>query len=268
MLKEATLYAPISELAKQIEAKALSPVEFTERYLARSERLGPKLNAYAKLLPDQALEQARAAEKEIHRGHYRGPLHGIPYAAKDLLAVKGIPTTWGAKPFADQVFDYNATVVDHLKNTGAILLGKAAMIELARGMGYKFASASLQGEAKNPWNTGCWTCGSSSGSGAIVAAVVAGADLVVTTGGTGLGPRDVTPQATSMLIDYEVPGISELMRRAGMESTPMAMLSRGLAGVRGQTLEDAIADYHAVGEDKTPREVKLLRLLQVFLNLC
>ena len=71
---------------------------------------------------------------------------------------------------------------------------------------------------------------------AIVAAVVAGADLVVTTGGTGLGPRDVTPQATSMLIDYEVPGISELMRRSGVTSTPMAVLSRGLAGVRGHTL--------------------------------
>lgn len=71
---------------------------------------------------------------------------------------------------------------------------------------------------------------------AIVAAVVAGADLVVTTGGTGLGPRDVTPQATSMLIDYEVPGLGELMRRSGAEKTPMAVLSRGLAGVRGQTL--------------------------------
>ncbi len=71
---------------------------------------------------------------------------------------------------------------------------------------------------------------------AIVAAVIAGEDLIVTTGGTGLGPRDVTPQATSMLIDYEVPGLGELMRRAGASSTPMAVLSRGVAGVRGQTL--------------------------------
>jgi len=188
MLKEATLYAPISELAKQIEAKKISPVELTESYLERSQKLGPKLNAYAKLLPDEALEQARAAEKEIHRGHYRGPLHGIPYAAKDLLAVKGIPTTWAAKPYADQVFDYNATVIDHLKNTGAILLGKAAMIELAGGMGYKFASASLQGESKNPWNTGCWTCGSSSGSGAIVAAALAGFAIGTETWGSIVCP--------------------------------------------------------------------------------
>lgn len=173
MLKESLLYASIGELAKQIESKQLSPVELTESYLERSEKLGPRLNAYARLTPAVALEQAQLAEKEIRRGHYRGPLHGIPYAAKDLLAVKGIPTTWGAKPYADQVLDYNAAVIEHLRNVGAVMLGKAAMIELAGGMGYTLASASLQGEARNPWNTTCWTCGSSSGSGAIVAAGLA-----------------------------------------------------------------------------------------------
>ncbi|HKD71623.1 MAG TPA: amidase [Candidatus Acidoferrum sp.] len=173
MLKESLLYASIGELAKQIESKQLSPVELTESYLERSEKLGPRLNAYARLTPAVALEQAQLAEKEIRRGHYRGPLHGIPYAAKDLLAVKGIPTTWGAKPYVDQVFDYNAAVIEHLRNVGAVMLGKAAMIELAGGMGYTSASASLEGEARNPWNTTCWTCGSSSGSGAIVAAGLA-----------------------------------------------------------------------------------------------
>jgi aspartyl-tRNA(Asn)/glutamyl-tRNA(Gln) amidotransferase subunit A len=173
MLSEKILYETVSELAKRIESKQLSPVELTESYLERSQKFGPRLNAYARLLPDSALEQAQAAEKEIRRGHYRGPLHGIPYAAKDLLAVKGIPTTWGAKPFAEQVFDYDATVIQHLNHAGAILIGKAAMIELAGGMGYEFASASLQGAAKNPWDLNCWTCGSSSGSGAIVAAGLA-----------------------------------------------------------------------------------------------
>ena len=173
MLSESILYLSVGELAKKIQSKQISPVELTESYLARSESLGPKLNAYARLTADLAMEQAKAAEKDIQRGHYRGPLHGIPYAAKDLLAVKGIPTTWGAKPFANQVFDYNATVIEHLHNVGAILIGKAAMIELAGGMGYMFASASLQGEAKNPWDKTCWTCGSSSGSGAIVAAGLA-----------------------------------------------------------------------------------------------
>jgi aspartyl-tRNA(Asn)/glutamyl-tRNA(Gln) amidotransferase subunit A len=166
-------YLPVSELAKRIESKKLSPVELTKLYLDRSEKFGPRLNAYARMTPEIAMAQAEAAEKEIKRGHYRGPLHGIPYAAKDLLAVKGLPTTWGAKPFANQVFDYDATVIEHLNRAGAVMIGKAAMIELAGGFNYRFASASLQGAAKNPWNEQCWTCGSSSGSGAIVSAGLA-----------------------------------------------------------------------------------------------
>ncbi len=97
---EELFYLSVSELAKRIESKKLSPVDLTQAYLDRSQKLGPRFNAYALLTPEIALEQAKAAEKEIQRGHYRGPLHGIPYAAKDLLAVKGVPTTWGAKPYA------------------------------------------------------------------------------------------------------------------------------------------------------------------------
>ncbi len=188
MLGPSVLYESVGELAKKIEAKQISPVELTESYLDRSEKLGPKLNAFARLTPELALDQARSAEKEIHRGHYRGPLHGIPYAAKDLLSVKGIPTTWGAKPFADQVFDYNATVIEHLNHAGAVMIGKASMVELAGGMGYMFASASLQGEGKNPWDTNCWTCGSSSGSGAIVAAGLAAFAIGTETWGSIICP--------------------------------------------------------------------------------
>jgi aspartyl-tRNA(Asn)/glutamyl-tRNA(Gln) amidotransferase subunit A len=185
---EEIYYLSVTELAKRIETKKLSPVELTQAYLTRSERLGPRLNAYARLTPELALSQAQAAEKEIHRGHYRGPLHGIPYAAKDLLAVKGVPTSWGAKPYANQVFDYDATVIEHLNRAGAVLLGKASMIELAGGMNYRFASASLQGEAKNPWNTDCWTNGSSSGSGAVVAAGLAGFAIGTETWGSIVCP--------------------------------------------------------------------------------
>ncbi|HLZ12237.1 MAG TPA: amidase [Candidatus Acidoferrum sp.] len=188
MISEEILHLPASELAKRIESKKLSPVELTKAYLDRSEKLGPRLNAYAKLLPDIALEQAQAAEKEIQRGHYRGPLHGIPYAAKDLLAVKGVPCAWGAKPYANQVFDHDATVIEHLRRVGAVLLGKAAMIELAGGMGYRFASASLQGATKNPWDTRCWTCGSSSGSGAIVGAALAAFAIGTETWGSIICP--------------------------------------------------------------------------------
>jgi aspartyl-tRNA(Asn)/glutamyl-tRNA(Gln) amidotransferase subunit A len=185
---EEIFYLSVSDLAKRIETKKLSPVELTRAYLDRSEKFGPRFNAYTRLTPEIALEQARVAEKEIQRGHYRGPLHGIPYAAKDLLAVKGLPTTWGAKPYANQVFDYDATVIEHLKRVGAVMLGKAAMIELAGGMGYRFASASLQGEAKNPWDPTCWTCGSSSGSGAIVAAGLAAFAIGTETWGSIICP--------------------------------------------------------------------------------
>src|SRR3977135_2072961 len=150
---EELFYLTVGELAKRIESKKLSPVELTQSYLDRSRKLCPRFNAYATLTPEIALTQAKAAEKEIQRGHYRGPLHGIPYAAKDLLAVKGLPTTWGAKPYANQIFDYNATVIEHLNRVGAVMLGKASMIELAGGMGYRFASASRQGAAKKHAHT-------------------------------------------------------------------------------------------------------------------
>src|SRR5438876_6942174 len=140
---EEIFHLSLSELAKRIEAKKLSPVELTQIYLDRSQKLGPRFNAYARLTPEIALEQAKAAEKEIQRGHYRGPLHGIPYAAKDLLAVKGIPCTRGAKPYANQVFDYVARVIEHLHRVGAVLVGTVAMIELAGGRGYGFAKATF-----------------------------------------------------------------------------------------------------------------------------
>ncbi len=173
MLGEDVLYLTVRELGERIRTKQISPVELTQSYLDRSQKLGPQLNAYVTLTHDLALAQAKQAEAEIAGGNYRGPLHGIPYAAKDLLAVKGYKTTWGARPFRDQTFDYNATVIEKLNAAGAILIGKAAMIELAGGMGYRYASASLTGPAKNPWNTGYWTGGSSSGSGAVVCAALA-----------------------------------------------------------------------------------------------
>lgn len=173
MVSEDTLYLPVRELGDRIRTGKLSPVELAEGFLERSERLGPKLNAYATITRDLALQQARAAEKEIKAGHYRGPLHGVPYAVKDLVAVTGYPTTWGARPYATQKFDFNATLIERLNHAGAVLIGKAAMIELAGGLGYSDGNASLTGPCKNPWDTGYWTCGSSSGSGAVVAAGLA-----------------------------------------------------------------------------------------------
>lgn len=188
MIGEDILYLSIRELGERIRSRKLSPVELTEAYLDRSEKIGPKLNAYVTLTRERALAQARAMEKEAAAGHYRGPLHGIPYAAKDLLAAKGYPTTWGAKPFEHQTFDYDATVIERLDNAGAVLIGKAAMIELAGGLGYSNGNASLTGPCRNPWNTDYWTCGSSSGSGAIMGAGLAAFTLGSDTRGSIICP--------------------------------------------------------------------------------
>src|SRR5262245_38301804 len=113
-----TLYAPVRELGRLIRAKRVTSQALTEAYLDRLEKLGPKLGAVVTVTRKLALEQARKADQEIQAGRYRGPLHGIPYGVKDLLATKGIPTTWGADPYREQVFDFDATVVRKLTEAG------------------------------------------------------------------------------------------------------------------------------------------------------
>ncbi len=192
MLSEDVLYLSVQELGKQISQRKISPVELTESYLARLEKFGPKLGAVATLTRDLALEQAHKAEKEIAAGRSRGPLHGIPYGAKDLLATRGIRTTWGAPPFKDQVFDYDATVVRRLREAGAILVAKLSMIELAGGGGYSGAAASLQGPSRCPYNLDYWAGGSSSGPGAAVPSAL----VVFAIGSETLGSI-ITPSAFS-----------------------------------------------------------------------
>ncbi len=174
MLGPDVLYLSATELGQRIRARKISPVELAESYLDRIDGLGPKLAAFVAVTPDRALAQARRAEQEIAAGRVRGPLHGVPCGVKDLLAIKGLKTTWGAKPFASQSFDYDATVVRRLDEAGAVLLGTLAMIELAGGLGYSVPWASATGAARNPWDTGRWSCGSSSGSGAAVAGGLVG----------------------------------------------------------------------------------------------
>src|SRR5579871_2892925 len=163
-------FASISEISAKLRAKEFSCVELTRAFCDRLERLGPRYNALALLLRPQALRQAKTVDDDLKIGRTRGPLQGIPYGAKDLLAVKGQPTAWGAKPFAAQVFDEDARVIQNLTKAGAILIGKLSMVELAGGGGYRFASASLTGPGLNPWDRTRWSGGSSSGSAAAVAA--------------------------------------------------------------------------------------------------
>jgi len=174
VIDDSILFASVKELGARIRSGKISPVDLTEAYLERLEGPGRRLGAVVTVTRDRALLQARKAEKEIRAGKIRSPLHGVPYGAKDLLATRGIPTTWGAPPYRDQVFDYDATVIRRLEEAGAILLGKLAMVELAGGFGYRYAAASLTGAGRNPWDPGRWSGGSSSGSGVAVAGGMVG----------------------------------------------------------------------------------------------
>lgn len=160
------LFKTIPELAKLIKSKKVSPVDITQNYLKAIEKVSPSLNAFVTITTELALKEAKLAETEITNGNYRGTLHGIPYAAKDLFSVKGYLTTWGSMVYKEQQFEYDAEVVKRLRNAGAILVGKTAMSELAGGP--PFATAT--GACRTPWDLSRWSGGSSSGSGASVAA--------------------------------------------------------------------------------------------------
>jgi aspartyl-tRNA(Asn)/glutamyl-tRNA(Gln) amidotransferase subunit A len=183
------VFMPIRELQTLVQTREVSPVELTETFLVRLETLGPQYNAVVTVTRKRALQQARQAERDIAAGFYKGPLHGIPYGAKDLLATAGgIPTTWGAAPLRHQQFDYDATVVRKLAEAGAVLVAKLAMVELAGGMGYRQPHASFTGPGINPWDRTAWSGGSSSGSGAAVSAGLVPFAIGSETWGSILGP--------------------------------------------------------------------------------
>jgi aspartyl-tRNA(Asn)/glutamyl-tRNA(Gln) amidotransferase subunit A len=187
-VSEDILYSSIREQAKLIRDQKLSPVALTEAYLARLEKLGPKLGAVVTVTQDLARKEAAQAEKEIKAGNYKGPLHGIPYGVKDLLATEGIPTSWGAEPYKDQVFDYDASVVKKLREAGAVLVAKLAMVEIAGGFGYNNADASFTGPGRTPWNVDYWSGGSSSGPGAATAAALVSFSIGSETSGSIITP--------------------------------------------------------------------------------
>jgi aspartyl-tRNA(Asn)/glutamyl-tRNA(Gln) amidotransferase subunit A len=163
-------YGSIAEVSAKLRAKEFSAVELTHAFCDRLERLGPRYNSLALSLREPALRKAKDVDVDFKRDRIRSALQGIPFGVKDLLAVKGHPTTWGAKPYAGQVFDDDAIVVEKLSKAGAILIGKLSMVELAGGGGYRFPSASLTGPGLNPWDRTRWSGGSSSGPGSATAA--------------------------------------------------------------------------------------------------
>jgi len=175
-------FAPITVLARLIRSKKISSVQLTQMYLKRLKRYDPDLKCVITLTEDLAMEQARKADEEIAAGKYRGPLHGIPWGAKDLLAVKGIKTTWGAAPYKEQIFDFDATVVKRLEEAGAVLVAKLSMGALAWG------DVWYGGKTKNPWNIEQGSSGSSAGPGAATAAGLVGFSIGTETWGSIVSP--------------------------------------------------------------------------------
>ncbi|HPY32132.1 MAG TPA: amidase [Verrucomicrobiota bacterium] len=240
---DALAFYSISELAALLKSRQITSVQLTEFYLERLKRIGPQLECVVTLTEDLALAQARRADREIAAGHWRGPLHGIPYGAKDLFATKGIATTWGAAPYTNQVFDFDATVIQRLEAAGAVLVAKTTLGELAMGETW------FGGMTRNPWNRQQGSSGSSAGSAAGTAAGLFAFGLGTETYGSILSP------ATRC-------GVTGLRPTYGRVSRAGAMTlswSMDKIGPLCRTAEDCALVFQAIqgpdGEDPTVLDV-------------
>jgi Asp-tRNA(Asn)/Glu-tRNA(Gln) amidotransferase A subunit family amidase len=182
---EDVAFWPVTSLSVLIRTRQVTSVELTEMYLARAKRFNPKLKCFVTITDDLALKEARQADQEIAAGKYRGPLHGIPYGIKDLFAVKGYPTTWGAAPFKNRIIDVDATVVTRLREAGAVLIGKLATGELA------LDDIWFAGQTMNPWDTSMGSQGSSAGPGSATAGGLVGFSIGTETLGSILAPSAI-----------------------------------------------------------------------------
>lgn len=171
----------LTEAAAEFRNRRISSVELTQQCLANIERLNPTLNAFITVTNELALQQARAADDEVAVGNYRGPLHGVPVAIKDLIDIAGIPTTAASNQLRHNVPTRDAAIVTSLKRSGAVFLGKTNLQEFAYGGS---GMVSAYGSARNPWNPDCITGGSSSGSGAAVASGMCVAAIGTDTAGS------------------------------------------------------------------------------------
>jgi len=179
---ESLSFWPVTHLSVLLRSRQLSSQELTELYLDRLKRFDPALKCVVTLTDDLALKQAKQADAEIKAGRYRGPLHGIPWGAKDLIAKSGYPTTWGAPPFKQQIIPTDATVVERLNKAGAVLVAKLATGELAHD------DVWFGGQTKNPWDTTEGSGGSSAGPGSATAAGLVGFAIGTETGGSIVDP--------------------------------------------------------------------------------
>lgn len=175
-------FLPVTHLGALIKSRQISSTELTKLYISRLEKYDPLLHCVVTLTEDLALEQARKADEELSSGTYRGPLHGIPWGAKDLIAVKGYRTTWGAEPYKDRVIDTDATVYKRLTAAGAVLVAKLTTGGLATG------DTWFGGKTRNPWNPEQGSGGSSAGPGAATSAGLVGFSIGTETQGSIISP--------------------------------------------------------------------------------
>jgi Asp-tRNA(Asn)/Glu-tRNA(Gln) amidotransferase A subunit family amidase len=215
---EELAFLPVTELAELVRRRKVTSTQLTEMYLDRIRKYDPVLKAVITVTEDRARAQARKADEEIARGRYRGPLHGIPWGAKDLLAVKGYKTTWGAGPYRDQVIDADATVVQRLDEAGAVLIAKLTLGELAQG------DIWFGGTTKNPWNVAQGSSGSSAGPASATAAGLVGFSIGTETlgsisspstrnGVTGLRPTfGRVPRTGAMALSWTMDKIGPICR--------------------------------------------------------
>ena len=179
---EDVAFWPVRHLAELVRTRQVKSVELTEMYLARLHKYNPKLNFVVTFLDDVALAQAKQADTEIAAGKYKGPLHGIPWGAKDIISVKGFKTTWGAEPLKEQQFDYDASVVEMLRDAGAVLLAKLTTGQLAQGDQW------FGGRTNSPWDPSQGSSGSSAGSSSATAAGCVAFAIGTETSGSILSP--------------------------------------------------------------------------------
>ncbi|MEM7354985.1 MAG: amidase, partial [Acidobacteriota bacterium] len=256
--EEDLAFAPVSRLARLLRSRQVSSVELTRLYLERLERFDPQLECVISLTSELAHEQAERADREIAAGRYRGPLHGVPWGAKDLLAVAGYRTTWGAEPYKEQTIQETATVARRLQEAGAVLVAKLTLGALAWG------DVWYDGTTKNPWNLEQGSSGSSAGSASATAAGLVGFTIGTETLGSIVSP--CTRCGTT--------GLRPTFGRVSRHGAMSLSWTMDKIGPVARSVEDCALVFHAIqgadGLDLTavdgpfdwpyPRDVRTLRV--------
>ena len=254
---EELAFLPVTELSELIRRQRVSSLALTRMYLARLRKYDPVLRCVISFTEERALKQAQAADDELRRGRYRGPLHGIPWGAKDLLAVRGYKTTWGAAPFKDQVIDTDATVVRRLDDAAAVLIAKLTLGELAQGDIWFGATT------KNPWKVDQGSSGSSAGPASATAAGLVGFSIGSETlgsisspstrcGTTGLRPTfGRVPRTGAMALSWTMDKLGPICRSV----EDCALVLDAIYGPDGQdnTVIDAPFHWNATLSPKALR---------------